>query len=162
MAMIGAMVNTIKADTRPLEMALKRARLLMAMTRKEILKTMKETGGSVLIQGRGKAPAHYAHPGAVPEDDVLARGDPTAEQRTAEEMEVQARELLDRARALRTPVQNPTPVLDTDKPPVESVPQGEVRRETTQEANRSAESRETQPAQAAEESQGTQSRRRFK
>jgi hypothetical protein len=73
----------------------------VAMNKKQILETMKKTGGSVLIQQRGKPTAHFAHPSAVPEDDVLARGDPEAERLTAEQLEAHAQQLLARAQALR-------------------------------------------------------------
>jgi hypothetical protein len=104
------------------------------MNRKQILETMKKTGGSVLIQQRGKPTAHFAHPSAVPEDDVLARGNPEAERLTAEQLEAQAQQFIARAQALRTPAANPTPVLDTGKEATVAVPQGDRARETTPEA----------------------------
>jgi hypothetical protein len=134
MACIGGFYDSWEVDTGPLAAALEKARRLVAMNRKQILETMKKTGGSVLIQQRGKPTAHFAHPSAVPEDDVLARGNPEAERLTAEQLEAQAQQFIARAQALRTPAANPTPVLDTGKEATVAVPQGDRARETTPEA----------------------------
>jgi multidrug resistance efflux pump len=134
MARIGGCYDSWEIDPEPYYAAMKKARRLVAMNKKQILETMKKTGGSVLIQQRGKPTAHFAHPSAVPEDDVLARGDPEAERLTAEQLEAHAQQLLARAQALRPPAANPTPVLDTGKEPAVAVPQGDRARETTPEA----------------------------
>jgi hypothetical protein len=134
--------------------ALKKARRLVAMNKKQILETMKKTGGSVLIQQRGKPTAHFAHPSAVPEDDVLAKGNPEAERLTAEQLEAQAQQFIARAQALRTPAANPTPVLDTGKEATVAVPQGDRARETTPEATVHPEDAEDAQGRAARSRKG--------
>jgi multidrug resistance efflux pump len=155
MARIGGCYDSWEIDPEPYYAAMKKARRLVAMNKKQILETMKKTGGSVLIQQRGKPTAHFAHPSAVPEDDVLARGDPEAERLTAEQLEAQAQQFIARAQALRPPAANPTPVLDTGKEPAVAVPQGDRARETTPEATAHPED-----ADDAQDAQGRATRSR--
>jgi hypothetical protein len=104
------------------------------MTRDQILETMKQTNGSVLVITPDGRRLHMVKPEDVPPDEVLAQGDPEAQQQVQQDLRAQMADLQRRLRGLETPSTAPAVVTlpqpgDEKLPTSESIPQGGTARQ---------------------------------